>query len=336
MKRKVNFGTGLVGLCTALLWVNSASCQAQSAPTVEDFDGVHTHYNIYQLNPASTAPTIIPNGMSGNCLRLATDSTVTSDNTITFDRTAGGVFSQIVAEFDFRITLGNNGRADGLGFALAHLNNKGPDGKVVLNLPEQPDLADSLGVGFDIYDDAHPNPNYVSVHFNQANIVQRDAGFDLASGQFIHARIVMQPGGNSSNVSVFLTPPGGTEVSIINQYPVPGFTSYPNCGVFGARCGGQSANFDLDNINVSYVSPPAAPVSGFFQFVKTPGDRFIGYAPYRTTPTTASITADLQLLSRYFNGLILYGTDMTDLGGNHPMSAWIMSEAKRLGFGAVI
>ncbi len=102
---------GLIAMVLVLWCTTTASAQ-----TVRDFDTpAGTPYVSAQCGPDSNAPPPIemPGGPTGtgNFLRLATTFIVTS-NTITFDRTDPGLFTQIVAEFHFRMTPGS-GRADG-------------------------------------------------------------------------------------------------------------------------------------------------------------------------------------------------------------------------------
>ncbi|HXI56700.1 MAG TPA: galactose oxidase-like domain-containing protein, partial [Polyangia bacterium] len=124
---------------------------------------------------------------------------------------------------------------------------------------EEPSIAGALGVGFDIFNNTEIDNNHVSVHFNGALIsaVSATPVTDLGSGQWIHARIVVRPGGGQSNVSVFLTPTGGTETTLINNLAVPGLAPYESRVYFSARTGGQTAGHDIANVNVTYSGDPA-------------------------------------------------------------------------------
>src|SRR5581483_4568874 len=94
----------------------------------------------------------------------------------------------------------------------------------------------------------------VSIHFNGAVVAQFDVSSttDLASGQWIHARILVRAGDAAGDVSVILTACPDTPVTVVNRLPIPGLTAYESRVYFGARSGGLTANFDLDNVNVQF------------------------------------------------------------------------------------
>ena len=119
--------------------------------------------------------------------------------------------------------------------------------------------AGALGVGFDVYQNpSDGSANEVSIHFNNAVVGQFSAGaVNLSSGDWIHARIVVRPGGGLSNVSVFLTPTGGSEATIVANYTVAGLVPFESRGYFGARTGGQSAHHDVTNLSITYAGDPA-------------------------------------------------------------------------------
>ena len=145
-------------IASVLLWWCPTLALAQ---TVRDFDtSTGTPFlakNCVPSNPGAAPPQELPGGPTGagNFLRLATTTPpLPISNSIAFDLTDPGLFSQIVAEFDFRMTPGN-GRADGFGFALLNTASYGNSGQVCPTLspfaPEEPNFIKSLGVGFDIY-----------------------------------------------------------------------------------------------------------------------------------------------------------------------------------------
>jgi hypothetical protein len=227
-----------------------------SAATNQDFDILGSPYTLGQWGVAP-APTIESGGPTGNFLRLVTTS-VPNVNTITFDLTDLGPSEEITVDFDFRMTPGFL-QADGFGFALLNTDNFGATGGVGGN-SEEANYPGSLGVGFDIHQGpGEINNNHVSIHFNGTKLAEVDASpvTNLAGSQFIHARIVMRPGNGISDVSVILTPPGGSAVTLIDQFPVPGFEPYEGRAHFGARSGGQSADHDLDNILIQFSQDPA-------------------------------------------------------------------------------
>jgi hypothetical protein len=239
--------------------------------TLQNFDqlGLGAPYAIslyYAANPRP--PARLPGGptQQGSFLRLAfADPPTVTHAGIIFDRTAADAFDVIVADFDLRITPGL-GRADGIGFALLNtaVPTYGVSGPVDLLYPfaaEEPNFVASLGIGFDVYQstlDQHsePNNNHLSVHFNGALLQEFDAtpAVDLANGQWIHARILMRPGGGHSDVTVMLATCGAASVTLVNQFPVAGFTPYPGRVHLAARSGGETADQDIDNLHVQFLT----------------------------------------------------------------------------------
>jgi hypothetical protein len=127
-----------------------------------------------------------------------------------------------------------------------------------------------VGYGFDIHkkdptpgDDGDFNSNHISVHFDKVEKQEFDVTefLDLARGEWIHARIIMRPGGSFQDVSVILTPRGGRAAVIVNKFRVDGFNPYHGRVYFGGRSGGESARHDLDNVNVQFLSQSQAVVS---------------------------------------------------------------------------
>lgn len=270
---------GVVGILASACF----SAVATLAATSEDFEGPPgTPYqldNCVLSNPGAQPPQILAGGPPGSAsfLRLAaTTPPLPISNSLTFDLSDSGAYAQVVAEFDFRMTPGV-GQADGFGFAL--LDTAVPSyttsGAVCpFNapfVPEEPMFDASVGVGIDIYQNApdpsinHPgdiNDNHVSVHYDNAALCVADATpvVDLAGGNWIHARIVLELG--AGTVSVILTALGTSPATLIDSCPVPGLTPYEGRAFFGARSGGASADHDLDNVEITFSSlanlPPVA------------------------------------------------------------------------------
>ena len=262
------------GLLSATLLVTLIPCIAAAQPlgtTVQTFDGGNaTPYTVSHAGSNPAVPTVMSGGPSGNFLRLAT-STPTNLNTIAFAVTSAAA-NQIVADFDFRITPPAGGRtatADGLGFALLNTANSGTTDAVYTTIPEFARFLGALGVGFHVY-----GANAVSVAFNGNTLTTVDVSsvVDLASGQFTHAQITMRPG-SGSDVTIRLTPSGGPTTTVVNSLVVPGFTPYVGRAWFGARSGGLSADFDLDNVNVQFSGAPA--VLPFITLLRSGVMRFV-------------------------------------------------------------
>jgi hypothetical protein len=237
--------------------------------TVQSFDAPGTAFTPSMLN--NDPPPALLAGPSGNLLRLAASGpAVPIHNTIAFRRSDPGPFCGMNAQFDLRLTPGV-GRADGLGFALLDTSIHRTEGAVTVEGPlfaaEEPNFLRSLGVGFDIHQGVavgDPDNNHVSVHWNGVRLAQVGAGaIDLASGQFVHVEIVLAVG-SPSTVTVRLTPSGSpTPTTIVNQLAVAGLAAYESRVWFGARSGGQTADHDLDNVNVTFTACPASQVGAW-------------------------------------------------------------------------
>ena len=285
----------------------TAELAAVSTGTFQNFDvlGTGTPYaKRTHVPPPTSGPALIDGGPTeiGKLMRLAfADPPIPTHNSITFDRTNPGTFGLIVADFDFRMTPGK-GRADGLGFALldtAIYDTTGivdPQGPLFAD--EEPNFQNSLGIGFDIHraiDRDEISDNHISIHFN-GNLVKE---FDVSSavilggGQWIHARIIMRPGGNYSDVTVILTQCGRPATTVISQFKIPGFSPYEGRVHFAARAGGESANHDIDNVQVQFLNLPQSILafSTGCYFVLETDDKIL-ITVNRTDKTENTVTVD--------------------------------------------
>lgn len=324
-------------LAVALFHPSLATGQTQ------DFDGGGTPYSSFvaSFGENQTPPTVTGGGPTGSFLRLAT-TPARHITTITFDAVAGAS-DQTVIDFDFRMTSpgARSAAADGLGFAFANAD-RFPSGPIPSSLPEFGNVEQSIGVGLRTW-----GGNFVDVNFGSTLLARLDVSsqLDLVSGLFIHAQLTLRASAASADVSLVLTPQGSAPISLVDRLAVPGLRPYRGRLWFGARSGGLSAHHDLDNIQVRY----SRPLTAFEQFVKQPGNRLVSYSPthfdparlsaggpLRLTPTASSITEDLIALRSAFNGLILYGSQTDRLDNGEGLATWIVSEASRLGFGAVM
>lgn len=257
------------------------------ADTVAAFDSPGTPYLLGAHVPPPTLPpeVVAGGGPHGSFLRIAHDfppclaeagACPLNNNTASFELSDPGPTCAISVEFDFRITAGQNGRADGLGFSLLDTGVHGRAGAVgppcPLFVAEEPTFERSLGLGFDVYQSAHPPPgagcppgpvpapepdaNHVSIHFGDGPpVASIDAGaVDLASGGWIHAEIEVDT--VAGTVDVALTPEGGSPVLIASGLPVPGLEPYEARVHFGGRSGGLSADHDLDDVHVTFTPCP--------------------------------------------------------------------------------
>ena len=264
-----------------------------SAQTVQSFDtpGIGTPYALgNHIGASAPGASLVAGGPTGagQFLRLAYVTPVPSHNSITFNRTGPAVYDTIVAEFDFRLTRTTT-RADGLGFAFLSTGTYNTTGAVAPGDPmyaaEEPAFTNSLGIGFDIYKSgisaAQPggevSNDHISIHFNKVELTQVDLTpiLDLASGQWIHAQIVVRAGA-LHDVSITLTPAGGVPVTVVNHFVVMGLTAYDGRVHFAGRSGGESADHDLDNVNVQFPTPTSAQLSQNFDAVGAGGSYVTG------------------------------------------------------------
>ena len=241
------------------------------ADTVQNFDTAGTAFELAQNN-VNPPPAVTPGGPTGNFLRLASASAQQNVNTVAFTKSDAGTYRRITAEFDFHIT----GLADGMSFALLDTFTWGQAGPIdtIGQFYQEPNIAASLGIGFDIFnnfDGGDQNGNHVSIHFNGQKVNEFDAGsVNLKSGQWIHAKIIVRPGGGNSDVSVILTPSGGNPVTICTNVAVAGLQPYESRVMFGARTGGLTADHDVDNVNVKFEEPILGTVGLGFATYATP------------------------------------------------------------------
>ena len=239
-----------------------------SADTVQDFDKGNQICSkgtacAAVANASDPPPTLLNGGPGGvgRFLRLGFGEIedVPNFNTIAFEQT-DAIADLVVIDFDFRITPGE-GRADGFGFSFLDVEEYGISGELG-GTGEEPNFVNSVGVGFDIYQNEDLNDigndavrenfsNSVSLHFNGV-ITQVDATpiVDLGAGLWIHARIIVRMGGGFGDVTVLFAPPDCPLTPVIEQFHIDGLAPYAGRAHFGARSGGQTADVDLDNIRL--------------------------------------------------------------------------------------
>ena len=238
----------------------SNTAPAGNGATAQNFDAAGLPYVTTAYSSAEA--TVESGGPSGSFLRLLPGS-VTGINSVGFNSTGIGVIPATVSvDFDLRITRVSN-QGDGIGFAWLNADAWGNAGAAP-QFAEEPNLARSFGVGFDPVNNGEVSDNHLSLHFDGTkladfNLTPLMPGFRFDDGSFHHARVVMTAVAGGSNVSVYLTPAGGSEVAVVQNYFVSGMQAYDGRVAFGARNGGWRAHNDIDNVAVA-VTPGAAEV----------------------------------------------------------------------------
>lgn len=250
-----------------------AACPASAAAqTLQNFDtpGAGTPYvlgnHIVAPPPPAVGAEILAGGPAGDgrFLRLAFAAPVLcgnppaprcTQNSIAFDRSQAGEHDAIVVDFDFRMTPRSGFRADGIGFALLNAapGFYGATGTVTPQAPlfaaEEPNFRGSLGIGFDIHKKGSTpdgsvdvSNNHLSIHFDGVEKQQFDlAGvLDLAGGMWIHAHLILRPGAGLHDVTVILTPHGGSPVRVVDRFRIDGFNPYEARLYFAGRSGGRA------------------------------------------------------------------------------------------------
>lgn len=248
------------------LAANSSTAPAGDVPTANDFDSPGSTYWLRNFDAAdATSPALMTDGSgpAGSYIRMTRQINNESGG-LYFDATEAATNRVIVVNFDFRC----QGGADGFGFAFLPTATYGATG--TNNVPafsEEPNIAGTLGVGFDIYNNANPptdyNANHVSLHWNNAMVSAPPANptLSLAAGVFHRAQITIKFETSPSTralVTMKISPDiygaGGPTETLFNNFVVNGAAAYRGRVAFCARTGGANANQDIDNVNVLYLS----------------------------------------------------------------------------------
>ena len=256
--------------------------------TLQNFDGPGS---AYVISPATgtNIPAVLDGGPSGKYMRI-TPAVGSLQGLVFFDRTATGAFNVVVASFDFRIA----GAADGMCFAFLNTAIQGTNGIAsgTGSYSEEPNIAGSLGVGFDIYlnsqSAAEPNANHVSLHYNSALVSPSAATprLSLTAGRFHRAKVTIKfvTNPNRALVTVELTPDiygaGGEPEVLFKDFVINNAVAYQGRVAFGARTGGSVATHDIDNVDVQYFTE--IPDAGGLSLVLLPASRFGASGPGST------------------------------------------------------
>ena len=265
-RNRITFDQTATGACDRVTLdfdFRTSSSAVATNPAIslfQDFDSSGTPYTLSSNGSATPAMVPAGPGSSGNFLRLV-PAAGGQLATIAFPTVAPGTYNSIVASFDLRITPPPGATpADGFAFALLSTAAFGTTGAGPF-FYEEPNLAGSLAVGFDVYNNAstpqEPNNNHISLHWNGAQIGNAvTPSFSMSNGKFHRAQVIVSFSGNNAYVTVRLTPDinggGGPTETVLENALITGVTPYQSRVAFGARTGGAWASHDLDNINVAF------------------------------------------------------------------------------------
>ena len=236
-----------------------------------DFDTVTNTFTSTQAG-AAPAPSIQAGGAdsTGRFLRLINDGINNNGNAIAFDQTAPGLFSQIVADFNFRMISPADLPADGFAFMIIPTSTYGTKGPGAYRSTavgaEKPNFTNVLAIGFDIY--PHASQNDVSAHWNAVEYVNFTiprSTIEMVSGWFHRCHVEVDFAAEGAYVTVVITPningTAGPPLTVINQMLIPGVPQF-DCRVeFAGRSGSLNMSVDLDNIDVrfGYGTGPVTP-----------------------------------------------------------------------------
>jgi hypothetical protein len=234
------------------------------ADTHQDFDNPGSPFLLCQHLPGAPGAVIRDPAaidFSGRFLRLATFLPENHNSAVFEIEDPGACRRDLDLEFDFRITPQTPMAADGIGVALLR-RSRYQDAKCVapedpLQAAEEPNFAESLGIGFDVHqaqEDHDRNDNHVSIHYDNGEIGEFEikAGtLDLSSSDWIHARILIRAAGADSRLTVILKPKGEDEaLTVVDGFLLKGFQLYPWRLRLAARSGGLASFHDIDNVHV--------------------------------------------------------------------------------------
>ena len=273
----------------------------------QNFDAPGTPYT-NRSEGTGPCPVIVTGGpQRGNAMRLAQSNIGSHASSIAFDRTITGPQNAVSAHFDLFAGFG----ADGGAFALLNTANYGTSGQGPTSPPwEEPNLTNSFAVGFDVYDNIYE----VSLHWAGAVRAVKQV-YDYRDKGWVPVDVDLQyvPGGAYVYLDIAGRP-------IYTGEFIAGMTPYEARAAFGARTGGTTMMFQVDNIDVQMGSA-ITPRLGNLQL--DPETQFTlggaGTAHFNTMSVTGglSVTGSLTLgptvsgpanVRGYASGLAVSGT----------------------------
>lgn len=260
-KRFLRFAT--CAFCSAALLL---STRANAAPITYS-----------QFGPAPGPSIETAGGWDGGYLRMTTEANSLS-NQAAFPQVVSGAYQQLKFNFDFRFSVGNGGGADGVGFAYVNSATYGASGAVPA-FSEEPNLADSFGVGFDTFNNADQGDggeSSVSLHLNGTRLsstsIDASALGTFENNKVHRASIWVSPAVGGSNVTVSVTRlEDAVTITPINNVFVAGLNQFDGRMAFNARTGGANSEQSLDNIQVTHVAGGNEPTTTvLYTFVPEP------------------------------------------------------------------
>ena len=254
-------------------------CSAQlfAANTVQNFQGDFPvvgevpAIDVRTSNEGGGPQPLVVDGWDGNALRLTHDGVNGQNNSIAFNELVPADWTSLQIDLDIRV-FGDGDNADGYGFAFLNAADYGDSTATATPgwQPEEPNLTNSFGVGFDTFhnDGLDPLegvgaalPNSVSLHYDGAIVDQLltsdieniDGDFLpdnwIESGNPISLSIEMTPVADGVNATVTMIDQDTAEVTVpFENVMIPGMTAYSGRFAFRGRTGGADSDQEIDNI----------------------------------------------------------------------------------------
>jgi hypothetical protein len=186
------------------------------------------------------------------------------------------VADNIQATFKFRINdSGNN--ADGMSFQILSTDVFGDDGELTEGFSEEPNLAGTLGIGFDTYDNdeegVNGDPdgcggggtcvdrraNHLSLHWDGAqigeNVLLDPTELDLINDAWNEASVIATQVEGGMNVTLVVTDGTDNSVHVIFADEFIAGAEFPNGAraAFGGRTGGAQSIQSIDDLLIRWT-----------------------------------------------------------------------------------
>jgi hypothetical protein len=312
--------------------VSQVAQPASGGATTQDFEtagnGLPWVNDIY--GSGSPAQVVVTGGASPNkFLRLASTLNQNQDNNASFSATGTGPYGSVQVDYDFRMAAGT-GRSGGILMSLVDTGTYGTGGP---SYDPRNGVSAALAVGLGAGGAANGASDAVAVYRYNATLRQVTAPFNLADGNFSHARVIAQQVDGGAQVTVILTPSGGgAPVTVIDHTFIGGWFPDSFRLVFNGSTGSATMNQDIDNLAIA--TTPAAPIPSMTLDSIVSGNIVTGGATERyqftpTAPTSAVFDSLANDGSLYWsitgpNGSVISGrqfqnSDSWDLGGTSPV-----------------
>ena len=244
-----------------------------AAPTEQDFTSTFPDPNeglayLTSISGGLARPPEIIEGWDGNAGRITHDGAGGQNSSIAWDTTIEGGYTSLDVTFQIRGS-GVGVGAEGFGFGLLNTAEFGERTSAGLSWqPDEPNLAGSIGIGFDLFNNANLDPKTVtnlddsiSLHYDRAIIEQisTDELFDVAgepipsnwleSNNPLQVAVNIQQVGEDANLAVTMVDLVTSQtVFVMEEVVLPGFSPYEARLAFGGRTIGVDTNTDVDNI----------------------------------------------------------------------------------------